>query len=46
MAGQPDVKPVPDLADVPMKDAPAEPVDPAGGRPDDPPASDLTLPTE
>ena len=45
MPGQPDVKPVPDLADVPIKHAPAPPVDPAGEQPDDTP-DDLTLPTE
>lgn len=46
-----DVQPAPDLADVPMKPAP-DPADvdqntnAVGDRPADPPAEDLTLPTE
>ncbi len=47
----PTVEPKPDLADVPMKPAPS-PVDvdreedPQGDDPTNPPAEDLTLPTE
>lgn len=39
------VEPTPDLADVPVRDAPAA-ADDASARRDDPPDQDLTLPTE
>ena len=47
----PDVRPKPDLADVPMKPAPSpDAVDrgeePTDTDPADPPAADMTLPTE
>ncbi|SFP74648.1 hypothetical protein SAMN04488241_106173 [Sphingomonas rubra] len=47
----PDVQPTPDLADVPMKPAPSpdevtREEDPTGTDPENPPATDVTLPTE
>lgn len=47
MPDRPDnVQPKPDLADVPVRPERAPDVDPVGDAPDDPPAEDLTLPTE
>lgn len=43
----PNVEPVPDLADLPVKPVPeADDAAPIGRTPGDPPAEDLTLPTE
>jgi hypothetical protein len=47
VSDQPDnVQPKPDLADVPVKPDSSNDVDAAGANPADPPAEDLTLPTE